>query len=60
MIGRDHDEPGEHQRGRIAPSIELKNAAESVRAAPPRFAIGKPSRIVACEAALPGIPIRSS
>ena len=40
------------------PSIELKNAADSARAASPRFAIGKPSRIVAWDAALPGSPIR--
>ena len=43
------------------PSIRLKNAAESARAASPRFAIGKPSRIVApAKPRCPGFPSGSS
>ena len=42
---------------KMPPTIELKKAAERARAASPRLAIGNPSRIVAWEAALPGMPI---
>ncbi len=40
------------------PMSEAVNEADSARAASPRLAIGKPSRIVACDPALPGMPIR--
>ena len=40
------------------PMNEAENAALSARAAWPFLASGKPSRIVACEADDPGIPMR--
>ena len=39
------------------PMSEAENAAPSARAASPRFASGKPSSTVACEALDPGMPI---
>ena len=43
----------------IPPNSEEANAADRARAAIPFFAMGNPSRTVACDADEPGIPIRT-
>ena len=42
---------------KMPPTSEEVNAADSARAASPRFDIGKPSSTVACELLPPGMPI---
>ena len=43
----------------MPPNMDETNAADNARAASPRFDIGKPSITVACELAVPGIPIKT-